>query len=348
MVNARYAFAVVQPGFEAPAKIDIARRRGDWRLAYSRPGLLTYRAEMVPDPAPTCFARVWGEGCGRVTAAEGVVGHLVAQNPDRIHVFTPDVTRADATELVLAWERAIAAELERSSARPIAMGGEACVGERVIDVVLDTSDAAFVGVHIHGAGRSREPGGWITVPDLPNAPSRAWLKLEQAVRWAELPIEANDTVLDIGAAPGGAMAALLRRGVHVWAVDPGALDPNIDGFRQHEHVTWKHLECPLSAVRWEDLTADFDWLLCDIHLAPQAALHQLARIVPPLRRTLRGAIITLKLNEWAFVAALPQFEERIRAMGFAEVAFTHLPENRKEVCAVARMPRSPSSHVANT
>ena len=60
-----------------------------------------------------------------------------------------------------------------------------------------------------------------------------------------------------------------------------------------------------------------DWLLVDVNLAPQVALHEVARLMPRLRATLRGAVFTLKLNDWTFVAELPVLVERIRAMGLA-------------------------------
>jgi hypothetical protein len=57
--------------------------------------------------------------------------------------------------------------------------------------------------------------------------------------------------------------------------------------------------------------------------------------MPRLVGTLRGAVLTLKLNDWSFVAELPVLVERIRQMGLADVRLRHLPSNRREVCAVA-------------
>jgi hypothetical protein len=79
-----------------------------------------------------------------------------------------------------------------------------------------------------------------------------------------------------------------------------------------------------------------DWLLLDVNLAPQVALHEVARLMPRLRATLQGAVFTLKLNDWTFVDALPSLVDRIRKMGLPEVGLRHLPSNRREICAVAR------------
>ena len=96
-----------------------------------------------------------------------------------------------------------------------------------------------------------------------------------------------------------------------------------------------HLRIKVGALRWEQLPPRVDWLLVDVNLAPQVALHEVARLMPPLRDTLRGAVITLKLNDWAFVDELPALVRRIEAMGLPRVRLRHLPSNRREVCAVA-------------
>jgi hypothetical protein len=78
-----------------------------------------------------------------------------------------------------------------------------------------------------------------------------------------------------------------------------------------------------------------DWLLVDVNLAPQVAVHEVARLMPKLKATLRGCVFTLKLNELSFVAELPVLAERIRAFGLADVRMRHLPSNRREICCVA-------------
>jgi len=85
--------------------------------------------------------------------------------------------------------------------------------------------------------------------------------------------------------------------------------------------------------------AQIDWLLVDVNLAPQVALHEVGRLMPRLRAGLRGAVFTLKLNDWTFVAELPLLVDRIRQMGLPDVRMQHLPSNRKEICAVALLPR---------
>jgi 23S rRNA (cytidine2498-2'-O)-methyltransferase len=117
----------------------------------------------------------------------------------------------------------------------------------------------------------------------------------------------------------------------VWGVDTADVAPQVLAAPGVHHLRQK-----VGAVRWEDLPPRVDWLLLDVNLAPQVALHEVARLVPRLRSTLRGAVFTLKLNDWTFVDKLPELAERIRAMGFTDVRMRHLPSNRREIAVVAR------------
>jgi len=325
--EAAFAFVTVEPGFERAVKVEVARDLPDWRFAYGRRGLLTFKVPDVPSVAPSSFARVWGRSLGRANTLEAVL-ERVGGGERSWHVVPSDPQDAAACEDAARWRE----NLRLAGGR---VNEVATSGEEIVDVVVDAPGSVLVGRHRHGPWRSPEPGGTISVEELEDAPSRAWAKVEEAVRWGGIELRRGETVLDIGAAPGGGMAALLRRGLHVWAIDPGALDLGIGRFAAESGAQWRHLQRPLAEVRWEDLTTSFDWIVCDVHLAPQVALHQLTRILPPLRERLRGAIITLKLNDWAFLNQLPDLRARIVQMGFVEVHTTHLPANRQELCAVA-------------
>ena len=64
--------------------------------------------------------------------------------------------------------------------------------------------------------------------ELPqDAVSRAWLKMEEALRWSQLPIPRGARVADIGSAPGGASQALLAHGLLVTGIDPAEMAPSV-------------------------------------------------------------------------------------------------------------------------
>jgi 23S rRNA (cytidine2498-2'-O)-methyltransferase len=303
---ASFAFVTCAIGLERLAKADLAARRPAWRLAFSRPGLLTFKTPDDVDPAaaaPTPFARVWGASLG--TAAPDPAAF------DRVHVFARDPDAA------------------------VAAGEPATRGDRVLDVVTSPGEPPFHGHHVHTAWRSPHPGGAIPVDVPPEAPSRAYAKIAQAIALGDLPVAAGHTAVEIGSAPGGAALALAHRGVHVVGVDTGHMAPAVLAYRHATGARVEHLATTLAAVRWEDLPARVDWLLVDVNLAPQVALHELARLVPHLRSALRGAVITLKVNDLAVVADLPKLADRIAGFGFAAVHLAHLPANRQELCAIA-------------
>ena len=330
-----FVFATCLPGLEPALKLDLARTRPELRLAYSRPGLVTFksaRAVAPDDPPGSVFAWVWGRSIGPLgpdPADPAIRAQLVAVGANRVHAFFRDAGEAlvDPAGLTL-WQA-------------LGPGGPAEPGELVADVIVAPvqtgqegppwmTHPGWLGVHRHDRLRSPHPGGAIPVVVPDDAPSRAYAKIEEAIAWAELAVAPGQVALEIGAAPGGAALALARRGLEVWAVDTGALAPQVAALPSIHHLVKK-----VGALRWEELPAHIDWLLVDVNLAPQVALHEVRRLMPRLVDTLRGAVFALKLNDWAFVAELPVLVDRIRQMGLADVRLRHLPSNRREVCAVA-------------
>jgi 23S rRNA (cytidine2498-2'-O)-methyltransferase len=71
-------------------------------------------------------------------------------------------------------------------------------------------------------------------------------------------------------------------------------------------------------------------------LAPPVALHALRRVVSTLRSTLRGALLTLKLNDWGMASDVPRWLDLLAEMGFDSVRATQLCSNRQEICVAAQ------------
>lgn len=341
-----FAFATCLPGVEPALKRELARVRPELRLAFSRPGLVTFkssRAVAPDDPPGSVFAQVWGRSIGAASDPASAALQLAGLGATRVHAFAREPARderrerdeqasqpAGASSGSTRGPGAIADLLAPWQA--LGRGGAAEPGELVADIIVAPSpgEPAWLGIHRHDRLRVAQPGGAIPVEVPGDAPSRAFAKIEEAIGWAALPVAPGQVALEIGAAPGGAVLALARRGLEVWAVDTGALAPGVLALPRVHHLANK-----VGGVRWEDLPPRIDWLLLDVNLAPQVALHEIARLMPRLIPTLRGAVLTLKLNDWTVVDALPSLVERIRRMGLPDVRLRHLPSNRHEVCAVA-------------
>jgi 23S rRNA (cytidine2498-2'-O)-methyltransferase len=314
-----FAFATCLPGLEPALKRDLARARPELRLAYSRPGLVTFksdRAVTADDARGSAFARVWGRSLGPARDPDDAAHRLAFLGVQRVHAFARD---PEIAVDVAAYERAIA--LPAGPAEP---------GELVADVVVAPDEPAWLGLHRATLDQPAHAGGAIPVDVPADAPSRAYAKLEEAIAWARLPIAAGDVALELGSAPGGAALALARRGVDAWCVDTGELAPSVLALPNVHY-----LPCSAGALRFEQLPSRVDWLLVDMNLAPQVALHEASRFAPRIAPSLRGAIVTLKLNDWAFVDELPALADRLARFGLPDVRMRHLPSNRREVCAVA-------------
>lgn len=365
-----FAFALCRVGAESAAKAELARLRPQYRPAFMRPGLLTWKCEpaLVLDQtadalSAAVFLRSFGASLGAVHSVSMLAQRLralgdlgVGTRPVLgLHVFAReardederrDAEMQDEDPRIAAVAAAVVAALPELRLRP---GPAQRSGELVIDVVLgprrsspfaaEPEGAAMtiaeepwlLGLHRHHAGRSPHAGGRPPLRLPPDAPSRAWLKLEEGLQWSGLPLRAGQVAVEIGAAPGGASWALLQRGLTVVGVDPGEMDPRILTLPR-----FTHLKTTLADLRREALPPRVDWLLLDVNLAPPVALHALRRVVSTLRSTLRGALLTLKLNDWGMASDIPRWLDLLAEMGFDSVRATQLCSNRQEICVAAQ------------
>lgn len=347
MLSGPFVFTVCRAGAELALKAEVARLHPGWRFAYSRPGFVTFRTDtqVAADfPFRFVFARAAGVSIGPMASEEDIAAaahrlRTETNRPLRLHVFARGV--ADPEEEVVETSGPQVAELRERLMGAVSPGtfapaGPPRAGDLVLDVILGDGEAPWLGCHVHGESHSPHPGGRVELTLPTEAPSRAWLKIEEALRWSGLPLRSGDVALELGSAPGGTSWALLDRGLTVIGLDPGEMDPRVlarPGF--------SHLKMTLGDLRREDLPQRIDWVLLDVNLAPQIALHQTRRIISMLRPTLRGVILTLKLNDarWKSADEVPALCKRVEGMGLVDVRATHLAANRREICLVASVPR---------
>lgn len=121
------------------------------------------------------------------------------------------------------------------------------------------------------AAREAWLGGQRRMADDPAAPSRSYLKIEEAFGVLGREPAAGETVADLGAAPGGWSFAAARRGARVVAIDNGPLKGGA-------------LDHPAIAHRREDAFkfrpaagAPYDWLFCDLVEDPRRVLDLVAQ-----------------------------------------------------------------------
>ena len=114
---------------------------------------------------------------------------------------------------------------------------------------------------------SKEPGGRARMKMDARAPSRSYLKIEEAfVRMGIEPV-GNETVIDLGAAPGGWSFAFAKRGCQVTSIDNGPLKIEDACIRRIEHLHRDGLTYQLGKLQ-----PPVDWLVGDMLIPPGQAL----------------------------------------------------------------------------
>lgn len=329
-------------------KAELAQRAPHLTFAFARPGLTTFRLDgggaAAPElVVPSSFARAFGLSLGRGQRPDEVMALLAPYTgaPLRLHVFERDVdVPADEQDRALAGTRAAAVEAALRAAAPTAFLPEARArpGDLVVDVVAPHASAPdepyLVGVHRHDDHHGPWPGGVAYFAPPPEAPSRAYSKIEEALRWADLEPAPGEIAVEIGSAPGGATLALLQRGLTVYGVDPGEMHPVTRDFVGPHGNRLVHLHKPAAEVARGELPRQYQWLALDVNLAPMVALRYVERFVALAHGGLRGAVLTLKLNDDGIFEALPRLLERVRKLGAPRLRTTQLPSHRSEVAAI--------------
>jgi 23S rRNA (cytidine2498-2'-O)-methyltransferase len=199
----------------------------------------------------------------------------------------------------------------------------------VLDCVIVAPDQWWVGYHQARSIASQWPGGMMPLELPAEAVSRAWLKMEEGLRWSQLPIPRGARCAELGSSPGGASQALLARGFSVIGVDPAEMDPAVLANPQFTHIRRR-----VTQVRRKEFRK-IRWLMADMNVAPNYTLEAVEEIVTHSEVNVRGMLLTLKLFEWKLAEQLPEYLERIRGWGFNIVRARQLQHNRQEVCVAA-------------
>lgn len=333
-----FLFATCQVGAEQALKDEIVREHPHLRLAFSRPGFVTFKAAAAPGVdsqfvLDSVFARTYGACLGTVTADRAAVidmAKAMTSPPLRLHLWSRDLhAPRDAPLGYVPGELSAHANQEIRALHATGLFHSdvvATLGDLVLDVIIVDEDVWWIGCHRHSPTHSPYPGARPPIPLPRNAPSRAYLKIEEGILWADAPLQSGDTAVEVGSAPGGACLALLDRGLRVVGIDPAAMHPSV-----LSHRAFRHIQRPMALVRREELPASVQWMVLDVNIEPGAALIGVDRLVARMRDTLLGVLFTLKLNNWQLVQQLPRFFDHVRAMGLHDVTAKQLANNGREI-----------------
>jgi len=344
-----FLFVTCQIGAEQALKCEMARQWPGFRLAYSRPGFLTFK---LPETSlfgedtelGLVFARSWGFSLGKVTGSENEaladqVWELAADRAfDRLHVWPRDraapTVRGYTPGITEEATQAAAMILSRQPAEraPQLLGANerALRDELVLDCVLVREGEWWVGYHRARGWLSCWPGGLRSVELPPHAVSRAYLKQMDTLDWSNLPVREGQLCAEIGCAPGGAAQALLDRGLHVLGIDPAEIHPSV---LEHPNFTW--IRKRGADVRRREFRK-VKWLMTDMNVAPSYTLDTVEAIVTHPETDVRGVLMTLKLLEWPLAEEIPAYLDRVRGWGYGRVRAQQLQHHRQEIVVAAQ------------
>ncbi len=181
------------------------------------------------------------------------------------------------------------------------------------------------------AARTVWLGGQRRMADDSAAPSRSYLKTEEAYVVLGREPSAGETVADLGAAPGGWSYSAAKRGARVVAVDNGPLKGGALGHPLIEHRRE-------DAFRFGPVAGErYDWLFCDMVEDPRRVLDLVARWTHG--RWCRHFVVNLKFGHADAIALLDQVRHSntspLRDCAVARVR--HLFHDREEFTLVGTL-----------
>jgi 23S rRNA (cytidine2498-2'-O)-methyltransferase len=316
-----------------------------------RRGIVSFKLPSAADSSAAGSAALAADLLERLVFARTAVhslGQVTGSDPAALAAAAIELAGRAGFANVHAWPRqfeagprgaeAVAAAVEARRILLFACGlasdldPVAGIGDRVLDVVMDTPDRWWVGWHVSAEPATRWPGG-IYPPatgPLPEAVvSRAWLKLDEAIATFGIEWGPAARVVELGSAPGGACQWLLEAGLDVVGVDPAIVDPTVAAQPRFTQWRMRAREVPLRRF------VGVDWLLADMNIDPQSTLASLGRVATAKGVKLAGIVATLKIPDWSRAAELPAWLAAFCDWGF-EPRARQLSSGGREVCVVAR------------
>ena len=242
---------------------------------------------------------VWVKNDSPESMAAKLIDSLVEKDPllDKSvgaspHPITVQVYRADPDSgaVLESTTRRLAGRLLRDK-RLRAFAAPLASSEPVLQVCI-APDGCWAALHTASLLTDPYPGGVHRMPHDALAPSRSYLKVEEALDLMDGAPRPGETVVDLGAAPGGWSYAFLKRACKVLAVDNGPLKLP-DEF--HWAGTIEHIRGDGLRYRPPERMQPVDWLVADMLIPPGVVLGLLRKWIE--NGWMRRFIVNVKLPQ---------------------------------------------------
>jgi 23S rRNA (cytidine2498-2'-O)-methyltransferase len=309
-------------GFEAPLFEELA-----WQRRAPRPlGAALVESEAPGDFVPT-FARM-GFPVARLASTPAEAAEALGPGPAHVQVWVPDTDAGNARSgEAAAWAEGIAAvRQQRGLGDPATPWKAHEAGLPLAQVCLFGPGRAAVGQVSAREALSLAAGGRARMKRTGEAPSRAAMKLDEALEWLGVSPGKGDLCVDLGSAPGGWTRRLVERGARVVSVDPAQLAPDLRAHPRVKHVLESAFDfAPDAAV---------DWLFCDMAWRPLEVAQLLGKWV---RRGWAAQLVAnVKLPMKDKLPVVWRVRCSLEDAGWRRVRVRQLYHDRDEVTVTAR------------
>lgn len=342
-MNPKLHLALSRPGF-APVLVEELRDR------YALKGeALNAAAVALPETAKlppldqTIFVRQYLPRATQVRTAdqakavEQIVKRLevTAQRANRqkgrwsLHAFAldDDPCTQHAARLEKAVLAAVKARIPRLAKRYVAPAelseaAAAKLDDFLVQLYVPALDELWLSV----ANAGTEVSPWIAgnrrMRDRVGAPSRSARKLEEALVVLGREPRPGETVVDLGAAPGGWSFSMARYGAHVTAVDHAELA-----------LPEKRLKGEVTHLKENGLKylppKPVDWMCCDMVVGSRETLKVLARWLD--EGAMRNFVVNVKLPQAEPWPAIKEALELLAGKAWSVMKAKHLYHDRREI-----------------
>ncbi len=159
--------------------------------------------------------------------------------------------------------------------------------------------------------------------DDPQAPSRSYLKVEESYSIMGVTPKPNDTVVDLGAAPGGWSYSAAKRGANVIAIDNGPMKKGATDNKLIEHIKMDAFKYNPSSLRKPV------WLFCDMVVEPRHSYNLLLKWIE--NRWCNSFIVNLKYGHTEPQLLIDDFNKNLLFKKLKYFRVVHLYHDREEI-----------------
>jgi len=330
--TSEFIFALCNSGAEKALKLEVVSMGLPWRFSYQKKGFVAFKADTTPGTfneaslnEQVAFARRICLSLGKASTAEAAE-QLICKAVGKTLIH-----RA----------RYFDHKMEGIHAVPGLLTDKPDQGQCIGTIVELGPDEFFAGLHIHSPLVSPYPAGDSGIVMPQNSPSRAWLKLEESVRFFNLSLTKRDVVVEVGCAPGGVVLALLERGIPVIGVDPAKMADVVTAYQipdRYETPVGKpwfyHCRKPAALVSKKDLGQGVTWFMSDMNQSPEIIIKECIRFAS-MAPGIRNALMTLKLTDLSQVVEKNKWFEMLKSGGFKKMRLQSLSVNHRELALLA-------------